>query len=651
MRKYDWRWNPALWAFALGAACSGVETAEEGKVDEGPEVGRAQQGLVDLQRDPIVLLKKAGTNECLAPVNNTLGGTLVYEPCTNVTSYFPDYNQMWRVSQLATGEQQIQNYDSGLCIRAPYGGSIKLDTCDGTSDQRWSLPHVGPPPHWTITMRSVGRGTFLAEPVWTSPVLLREVIQDSGSVGTEMIFQVTQVGVGSTRWMSLQNTQNTGCMAVPGSNLNNGTAVDGSRPCNGGDNQRWKISMYLGDLRIKPKHSSKCLETQPAGTGIQPVVQNSCNSANPEQHFALRYVSHRVYDIRTLDGRCVGTDSAGAWGTDLISGSCDAGVWSGWEAAPPAPLEAPVLSSPASGETVPTMPPFKWQAVANQQAYYLFCVAKPGVSCPTTEVPEGQDPDVLVRRVIGTEFVSYPEWKILGGFGGKPFVDLFQFDGQTVNWSVAACDELEGASSCRYQTQVRSLNVQSQWSVTAKLTGVDVHNNCDGLSDGEWRMPLTVSDGSMAAARVWSHNDVPENTLVTSFLPAPYGLVVNPSADLTFTSSGVDCDSNGIWSVVALLAVLSGDQDVWDMLTDLIDTGVDIGLTELQSCGGEEPWEFSGSNDEIGAAQVTLTPGEWLHGEMLPRSNEVDIELKADPADCGNDSAYTAFVNVTAGRL
>jgi hypothetical protein len=36
---------------------------------------------------------------------------------------------------------------------------------------------------------------------------------------------------------------------------------------------------------------------------------------------------------------------------------------------------------------------------------------------------------------------------------------------------------------------------------------------------------------------------------------------------------------------------------------------------------------------------------------MLPRSHAVEVELKADPADCGNDSAYTAFVEVTTNRL
>ncbi|MEQ9541810.1 MAG: hypothetical protein RIU46_33955 [Deltaproteobacteria bacterium] len=48
---------------------------------------------------------------------------------------------------------------------------------------------------------------------------------------------------------------------------------------------------------------------------------------------------------------------------------------------------------------------------------------------------------------------------------------------------------------------------------------------------------------------------------------------------------------------------------------------------------------------------MTLSPTEWRHGEMLPRSHAVEVELKADPADCGNDSAYTAFVEVTTNRL
>jgi hypothetical protein len=132
-------------------------------------------------------------------------------------------------------------------------------------------------------------------------------------------------------------------------------------------------------------------------------------------------------------------------------------------------LPAPVLiadgNSSPRGSRRSTTPRLVASAVGGAEKTY-FCLARPGDRClerTNFNRNTGVSPSPLVRNTERHEVQTGEEilWPQLDFDGNNNPVDLSSwFDGQTVNWSAAACITLPGTSErgCVYQEQTRSVS-------------------------------------------------------------------------------------------------------------------------------------------------------------------------------------------------
>ena len=106
-------------------------------------------------------------------------------------------------------------------------------------------------------------------------------------------------------------------------------------------------------------------------------------------------------------------------------------------------LRPPQLRFPESGATVTTLQPrLEWSEV-REATYYLVCVSKPGVQCPSRETAPGSNPhSVVIKRIGPSNTVAAP--------------DLTQFFGEQMNWTVSACTT---DGNCAIQPQVRPITI------------------------------------------------------------------------------------------------------------------------------------------------------------------------------------------------
>jgi len=112
-------------------------------------------------------------------------------------------------------------------------------------------------------------------------------------------------------------------------------------------------------------------------------------------------------------------------------------------------LPAPTLTLPLDNAALATtnrqqllaQPSFNWN-YGNQQGvdYFLVCLFKPGVACPTQP---GIQPYTFVARAQNTSTFTVLQ-------------NLSTFLGQTLHWTVAACNATVG---CMYQQQARRLQI------------------------------------------------------------------------------------------------------------------------------------------------------------------------------------------------
>jgi len=103
-------------------------------------------------------------------------------------------------------------------------------------------------------------------------------------------------------------------------------------------------------------------------------------------------------------------------------------------------LPAPVLGAPPDDFKTTLRPTLSIAASVPGADRYLFCLAKPGAKClpyPTNTSA------VVVAEVRGTLGYRLPR-------------ELTQFDGQTINWTAAACNDAVG---CSYQPALRQLTL------------------------------------------------------------------------------------------------------------------------------------------------------------------------------------------------
>ncbi|MGA7179577.1 MAG: hypothetical protein WBX11_08345 [Thiobacillaceae bacterium] len=137
-------------------------------------------------------------------------------------------------------------------------------------------------------------------------------------------------------------------------------------------------------------------------------------------------------------------------------------------------LPAPVISSPPDRRIFTSRGPdglgarLVVKAVANVEGY-RFCIARPGDQCPETVTyrqPDNPNPVPLVREPQGNgpDMALLPQVEI--GQDGTAIPLQSWFDGQTVNWTAAACLTLPNTESiadesrrmgCVYQEPYRTI--------------------------------------------------------------------------------------------------------------------------------------------------------------------------------------------------
>lgn len=564
-----------------------------------------------------VELKVRGGDDCLELRSGYQSGAgLRLAACNG------DARQLFRVRPNGAGHE-LRSVASGQCLDAPPGTRVQQYPCHGGATQQWDF-ELSP---WAeqsdlqsadhgFVLRNAHTGGFLGDDY-------DNVVQTSDSRAVELDLTVAQMGTsgtyidGSLHYtsgaLSLRNTARNGqCLDVPGSRVGR-AYVQGAYECNGGDNQRWSFrSARRGEFEIVAGHSRQCLDVPPYDAPAIYAQQYPCHHG-ANQRFQMRYMGNDLVDVRTLRGQCLGLHTYG--GNWLIAGDCQ-DVWSRWRLGPALPVAGPPqLMVPAHGATVPSKPEFDWAGSPFAEDY-LLCVARPGVSCPTHEVPVGTNPGVVVVRTRETAFGPRPA-PVLGV--ANPGLDLLQFADSTVNWTVASCQN----GRCAYQQSVRTMHVVPQWQVDAVLENVMVRDDCDNVSDGEWRLAVLLSAGLRADADLWSNNSVDVgNNAVRSVSAHLSGVRANQSVRLSV--GGVECDNDGVW---AILSVFSGIPGLIGVVQD-----------RLQTCGFEEAAEWSGDNDDLGSESYSLSPAQWqAGGRYWVRASD----------GCGD---YTAHFRVGATR-
>jgi hypothetical protein len=206
---------------------------------------------------------------------------------------------------------------------------------------------------------------------------------------------------------------------------------------------------------------------------------------------------------------------------------------------------------------------------------------------------------------------------------------LLQFANQSVNWTVASCRDPASPKDCVYQQGFRSILVQPRWSVSVVTESMQVGDDCDNVSDGEWRLISVLADPREARSSAWSNNSVVKGTysnIMTNGLAD-----VRENDTVTIALGGRECDSNGVFN---LLEVFNGVQGLANVVTD-----------SVQSCGFEEAQEVSGGNDTIGTVQIILSPVQWK--TATPAAFTL---VAPEDQGCTSGVAYIATFKVSAYR-
>jgi hypothetical protein len=586
-----------------------------------------------------VQLKLRGNdNLCLQPQAESVqtGARLELRIC--------DYQDAQQYAVVATGASNfaLRNVRSGLCLDLPVGSTIVQQfACHGganqaftltaprgvTSAQQQSRAHG-------FNLRSVHNQTFVADDG-------RDIVQGDNAFALELDLDVSRFAIrstsGSTVWYSSRPLSlrgpldTTRCLDAPivwtygrPSPLTEspaGSMAQVTTRCQDDPNHVWTLaSLGTGELEVRATYSL-CLDLPPV-TGIVNAQTYACHHG-PNQRFRMRYLGGDQVDLRSSTGRCVGLAATGQ-DSRVQAGDC-ATHYSVWRIGPEYELPAaPQLTSPAAGATVATFPNFSWEAAAWAQSY-LLCAARSGVACPSREVPAGSDPNVIVVKTTSTSVGR------LGGaiLGPNVAIDLMQFADQDVNWSVAACRGYTQPTDCSYQRNVRPIHVEPHWNTHVSLDTLQIHDDCDNVSDGEWQLAMGLGNGRNATSSFWKNNSVVAGTRQRVFSNTLSKMLAKDR--LTIALGGRECDSNGVWN---LLEVFRGVEGI-----------VNVMQNSIQSCGAEELQEMSGDNDSLGTVQIILDPAQWKNN--VP----VQFTLVAPTGQsCSAVSAYTATFSIQGVR-
>jgi hypothetical protein len=312
----------------------------------------------------------------------------------------------------------------------------------------------------------------------------------------------------------------------------------------------------------------------------------------------------------------------------------------------------PNLHTPASGGVTRSYAQFQW-SVVSWANYYVVCVTTHDIACP--------DPTAHSENQL-----SGQRGTILGSLEGDGYsapstastsqtlvyglpaslsrdrlaVDMAPLEGN-YRWTVAACwvdYSVPGQSritGCRYQTNYRPIRVQPLWDFAASVTRIDVHDDCDNVSVGDWNMAVTVETPTRDNRGSWQPEGYSRDVTTGDVLEVGFGASLLNLVDgetVTVGVFGVDCDSNGIWT---LLSIMGGVQGVTRSM-----------LNWATQCSGEEFLDPTGATDFLGAVSREIA----LSSHRAAGRIEQTLMLPAGPGECGAGPAYTVTVRIEAER-
>ncbi len=283
--------------------------------------------------------------------------------------------------------------------------------------------------------------------------------------------------------------------------------------------------------------------------------------------------------------------------------------------------DPPRLVGPANRTTLNTRSTtFSWKPVG-WASHYLVCVSRPGFRCPDGELPPGRNQNTMVIKSVGVN-------------KNQERINLYPFRRGRIDWTVAACwGESAPNKICRYQPQVRQVTLDPTWYVSIRLKEIKVHDDCDNVSPGDWRLNFVMArNGLPVDQKEWPKKNRGARTVSTgqtlrvNAVVGANGFRETDRVDIAVMVT--DCDNDGIWTLVN---VFSGVQGV-----------VNTVINWTQTCGGEQPQEASGANDRVGIAHRGLKPNGWMNKRDYP------ITITSPGGmDCGA-KPYTAHFVLTS---
>jgi len=212
--------------------------------------------------------------KCLALVTPTSGPTPLGTKIQLWACLAGDNNQQWHVQpQHANSPNpgtELVNGATGFCLEndggTTNGTQLELETCNGDSDQDWTLPYSGPGSNnWLLS----------SYPASGSTPLCADNSQGASTVGNKVDVYTCNPNPASESWLLDTNGTiriNGLCVDTQDQATTAGTLID-LNTCNGQDPERWR---FLSDGSIMNVESGLCLdETSTATIGTQLKV-NEC---------------------------------------------------------------------------------------------------------------------------------------------------------------------------------------------------------------------------------------------------------------------------------------------------------------------------------------------------------------------------------------
>jgi hypothetical protein len=311
----------------------------------------------------------------------------------------------------------------------------------------------------------------------------------------------------------------------------------------------------------------------------------------------------------------------------------------------------PSLTTPAHGAAIRNGQPFEWATVP-WAAYYVLCISAPSVACPDpTRFTEAQVFEGSGTRLVYDQAsrpstaASTAQTFVYGSRNTRLNVDLYPLEGMQ-NWTVAACWKSPGSVSsapayCSYQSNVRAIRIDPRWTVSAKVSRVQVLDRCDNISKGDWNLSVFLNAPSGSDSGRWPHaergsrdvdtGDVLSTPLLQDTLRAQLS-GLGDDETVTFLMTGVDCDSEGAFT----LSNVSGIHGV-----------VNVVKNWTVQCGGEEVQEVTFGHDKLGEVSHQVRLAE----HKATGSFRENVSITSGPGDCGSGAgAYTATFEISGAR-